>query len=470
MSGQQLNVKHRAARMSNPCDLNIPGAQTALRSGALSASDLARAHLDRINERDRSVKAFVELDGELVLRQAAEADQRLSAGDADRYPLLGIPIAIKDIIDVAGSPTTCGSHSMTRNPATQDARLIQQLRDAGAIILGKVATYEFALTGPSFDQPTPPPRNPWNPDHITGGSSSGSAASVASGMVRCAIGSDTGGSIRSPSSYCGVVGLKPTFDRVSRDGVFPLSASLDHVGPLAATVADAAWCMDAMAEPNGAPAAASLIGHPVEQLTIGYARDWFAQDEAADPRVVRAMDDAVAQLSMLGCRIEMVGMPEYALAESIGTLILQAEALAVHQNALAKKADHYGKAARRNLITGAVLSEGDISAARIMAGRLRRAIEEATARFDAIVTVNTLTPAPPFEAFASGDPVWTPMRTIPFNISGHPALAIPIGFADGLPLGMQIVGRHFDEARLCQIGHSFERSTDHAAQTPPAWS
>lgn len=452
--------------MTHPCDLTIAEAGLALRNGTLSAVELAQAHLDRIEQRDDRLQAFIDVDSEAVLQQAREADARLAEGAEDNLPLLGIPIALKDLFDIAGSVTTCGSHVQAGQVATSDAALVQRLQAAGAVLLGKVATYEFALTGPAFDQPNPPPRNPWNLDHITGGSSSGSAAAVAGGLVRCAFGTDTGGSVRSPAAYCGIVGLKPTYERLSRQGVFPLSDSLDHVGPLAACVADAALCFDACAEPSAAPAASQWLGRSLAGLRLGYGRDWFADDPAVDPQAVTAMDAAASQLSLLEARIEPVDLPDYNLLEAVGTVILQAEGLAVHKTSLGSQPERYGRAALRNLITGAVLTPEHLTAARAMQQRLSDAMDAVLNRVDALITLTTLTPAPAFAAFTDGQPVWTPMRTFPFNLTGHPALTVPIGFSNGLPLGMQIIGKRNDEARLCQIGHAFEQSTDHSVVKP----
>ena len=332
------------------------------------------------------------------------------------------------------------------------------------MLLGKLMTYEFALVGPSFDLPWTPSRNPWNTEHITGGSSSGSAAAVAGGLVRTAIGTDTGGSIRSPASYCGIVGLKPTYERVSREGVFPLSPSLDHVGPLSATVAEAALTLDAISNAD----ASSRLGEGVEGKRIAYARGWFAADPETDPAALAAMDEAVSALSLLGAQIEEVALPDYALFEAAGAVILQAEAFDVHASDLGSRPDQYGQLARQNLLTGLALAAAEIELARAAAAELRRQFETSIfGPFDALVTINTLTPPPPFSAFDGVNPVWTHMRTFPFNLTGNPVLAVPIGFSSGLPLGMQIVGKHGDEAGICAVGQAFEHGTDHAVQRPP---
>ena len=446
--------------MTSPCDLDLAAVGQRLREGSLTATELAEATLDRIAARDRELNAFVHVDRTDVLAQAQAADAALAGGE-DRGPLHGVPVALKDLIDVGGMPGRCGSRSVDETPASEDAELAGRLRAAGAIILGKVATYEFALTGPAFDQPYPPARNPWNREHVTGGSSSGSAAAVAGGLVRVAIGTDTGGSIRSPASYCGAVGLKPTRSRVPRRGVFPLSATLDHVGPLAASVAEAALTFDAIADHSEHQPAGALVGRPLDGLRLGYARDWFAADPDTDEALVSAIDDAAAELSRLGARIVPLDLPDYDLFEAAGTVILQAEALDVHRDRLRRCGGLYGRAAVRNLLSGLLLDASDIAAARQLAARLSEELEARLASVDALITATTLTPAPAFAAFAQG-PVWTPMRTFPFNVTGHPALSVPCGFVRDLPVGLQILGRQHEEARACQIGHAFERTTAHS--------
>jgi aspartyl-tRNA(Asn)/glutamyl-tRNA(Gln) amidotransferase subunit A len=448
----------------DPADLSIPDAGKRLRDGTLTAVALTEAHLERIATRDAAYKTFVTVTSERALNDAARADREL-AGGRDRGPLHGIPIALKDLIDTAGIATTSGSRLYQRHIPTRDAAVAARLRDAGAVLLGKLMTYEFALVGPSVDLPFPASRNPWNLDHITGGSSSGSAAAVAGGLLRTAIGTDTGGSIRSPASYCGIVGLKPTYERVAREGVFPLSPSLDHVGPLSATVAEAAITLDVIADAS----ASGRLTEGVAGKRIAYARDWFASDPDADPAAIAAMDDAVSALSLLGARIEEVTLPDYALFEAAGAVILQAEALAIHAQDLKARPEQYGRLAYQNLLTGLVLTDSDVAAARAAAAGLSHRLQaEIFDTFDALVTINTLTPALPFSAFDGVTSVWTHMRTFPFNVTGNPVLAVPIGFTGGLPLGMQIVGRRGDEAGICVFGHAFEQATDHSAQRPPA--
>jgi aspartyl-tRNA(Asn)/glutamyl-tRNA(Gln) amidotransferase subunit A len=454
----------RAAKMTDPADLSIPEAAAALREGRLTARGLTEAALARITMRNDRLHAFTFVNPG-ALSEADRADALLRQGGAGMF--CGIPVAVKDMIDVAGQPATCGSAVLAGRIANCDAAAVARLRAQGAVFLGKLATYEFAMIGPDVNLPEPPARNPWNVNRITGGSSSGSAAAVAGGMVRLALGTDTGGSIRSPAAYCGVVGLKASYDRVSRNGAFPLSPSLDHVGPLAATVEEAALALDAMTEDPAAwrPASASLR-RGATGLRIGYARSWFADDPQATPALIRAMDDAAAQLSMLGAGITETDLPDYALYEAAGLVILHAEALEAHLQLLREHLQSYGRPVLQSLAKGAAVEARDLASARQAHLELTEELLRALEPFDLLLTATALTPASPFPVDDGQTPQWTPMRTIPFNLTGQPALSLPIGFDGGLPLGMQLTGRIGDEDLICAAGHAFERSTDHSVQRP----
>ena len=401
-----------------------------------------------------------------ALQEADRADAMIKAGQGGG--LCGIPFLVKDLIDVARLPATSGSAVLAGRIADADAPAVARLRAQGAVVLGKVATYEFAMVGPDLTLPEPPARNPWNSSHSTGGSSSGSAAAVAGGMVRFALGTDTGGSIRSPAAYCGCVGLKPSYDRVSRAGAFPLSPSLDHTGPLAASVEDAALALDAMTDhpENWRPAAAKLA-QGATALRIGYARDWFADAPHAAPALIRAMDDAAAQLSMLGASITPISLPDYQSYEAAATVILHAEALAQHRDLIRNKAALYGRPVLQCLAFGAAIGDADLASARQAQTSLTAAMLAAMHGYDLILTATTLTAALPFSAFDSEKAVWTPMRTIAFNLTGQPAISLSIGFDAGLPLGMQLVGRIGDEDLICAVAHAYEQATDHSCQRPP---
>ena len=451
--------------MTNPADLSLAEAAAALRNGSLTARALTEAVLARIAARNPHLHAFTHIAAD-ALDQADRADALLAG--ADPGPLCGIPVAVKDLVDVAGQPATSGSRVLAGRVAETDAPAIARLRAQGAVLIGKLATYEFAMVGPDLALPDPPARNPWNTAHITGGSSSGSASAVAGGMVRLAIGTDTGGSIRAPAAYCGCVGLKPTYDRVSRAGAFPLSPGLDHTGPLAATVAEAALALDAMtSRPKDWRPATARLGQGVSGLRIGFARDWFADDPQASPALIRVADDAAAQFSLLGARITLVSLPDYAPYEAAGSIILHAEALAEHQALIRSHAADYGRPTLQCLAFGAAIDPADLARARQAQKRLTDDMLRAMEGIDLLITATTLTPALPFSAFDGEKAVWTPMRTIAFNVTGQPALSLPAGFDNGLPLGLQIVARHGEEDLLCAAGDAFERATDHSVLRPP---
>jgi len=451
-------------------DLTLSQAASGLRRRSFTSAMLTAEHLKRIAARDPHYHAFVAPDEHAAMTSAARADAELAAG-RDRGPLHGIPIAIKDLIDTKDAVTAYGSRAFADHQPTADATVVQRLKRAGAVILGKLATYEFALVGPAFDMPYPPTVNPWNSKHITGGSSSGCAAAVAGGLVRTSIGTDTGGSIRSPAGYCGVVGLKPTYGTLSLEGIFPLAPSLDHCGPISATVAEAAITLDALTgRAAGDPRAASRrLDAGAAGLKIAYARSWFGGDPNTQSAIVAAIDDAVARLAQLGALVEDVELPPYQLFEDCGAVIIHAEALASHHRWLRDKADNYGRLALQSVAAGLPLEARHLAAAREVAARLRREFDAAIfGKYDALITANTLTVAPPFSAFDGSKPVWTPMRTLPFNVTGHPALVLPIGFSDGLPISLQILGPMHQESIVCRIGAALEQPLGLAPWPPPA--
>jgi aspartyl-tRNA(Asn)/glutamyl-tRNA(Gln) amidotransferase subunit A len=435
-------------------ELSITEVGRLLRGREISAVALVQHALKRIGDLDSIYHAFITVTADRALDDAARADRELAAG-VDRGSLHGIPFGLKDIINSAGVGTTCGSRLMQDHVPRGDSIVAARMKAAGGVLLGKLMTYEFATVGPSFDLPFPAARNPQNPDHITGGSSSGSAVAVAAGYMRVAIGTDSGGSNRGPASYCGVVGLKPTYARISLDGIQPLSASLDHVGPLAATVAEAALCFDVLRD-EGSPHAAADIGKSIEGLRIAYARSWSCDD--ANPDVQGALDCAAQQLSALGAIVTEIAVPDYDLYEACGSVIIQAEAFQVHRENLRAWPERYGRLAYQNLVTGAVLSADDYNNAKQLQIFLTSALQDYVfQRFDAVICASTLATAPAFSEFDGQFPRWTPMRTFPFNVTGHPALAMPIGQSlNGMPFGMQIAGAHFGEAMIFRIAAAYE--------------
>lgn len=449
----------------NVLDLDIVELGKRLRDGRLTAVALVESTLRRMAERDSSYLAFYVVAADQAQADAAKADAELAAGN-DRGPLHGIPVGIKDMIHVVCLATTANAPGRRDAIATEDAEVIKRLREAGAVIIGKLATYEWGTVGPDKQGLFPPARNPWNLEHITGGSSSGCAVAVAGGLVRTTIGTDTGGSVRGPAFYCGIVGFKPTFGSVPKGGVLTMSPSMDHVGPMSRTVAEAALTFDVIAGRSGEGAATRHLGQSIAGLKIGYARNWFANDPQVMPAVLAAMDAAVSKLSELGALVSEIELPDYPSIEIAAAAILHKESFDFHAGELRDHPDAYGRRAFLSLAAGFAITDTELVAARRIGRDFTQAVDRLLGAHDVIITVGALTTAleaAPFEK----EPVWTPMRTIGFNVSGHPVLALPVGFHQGLPIGMQIVGRHHDEARVIQVGHAFEQTTDFSLQRSP---
>ena len=451
---------------SGPTDLPIAEAGRQLRSGTLTSVALTEAALARIAALDGDLCAFVALTSERALSDARQADADFSQG-IDRGPLQGIPYALKDIYATAGIRTTCHSKLFVDHVPEEDSVVAVKLVAGGGVLLGKVGTFEFAIGGPSFDLPFPPARNPWNPAHSTSGSSSGSAAAVASGMVRVAMGSDTGGSIRGPACHCGTVGLKPTYGRVSRRGVFPLSFTLDHCGPLSVSVKDTALTMQVIAgyDPLD-PASANLavpdfsadLGKDLKGLKIAYARSFFAGNPITSPEVLAALDASAQAIASLGAEVGEIDLPAYELFEACGRVILNAEAYAIHEQDLKTRPFAYGRYAYQRIAPGAVLSAADLVQAFRLRAELTALVNGTILKsHDAVLTAAGLTPAALFEVFGRDVTRWLGMYTIPFNVTGNPALSVPTALSSsGLPLGLQIVGRAFDEVTTLRIGAAYE--------------
>ena len=340
--------------------LSASEAAQAIAARRLSPVELLDALLARIDALDPQINAFIKLDREPALAAARAAEQEVAAGRI-RGPLHGVPVGIKDIIDVAGLPTTCHSKILLDNVAQADAVVVQKLRQAGAIILGKLSTHEFAIGGPSFDLPFPPARNPWNRERHPGGSSSGSGAGVAAGFFPLALGTDTGGSVRNPASACGIVGLKPTYGLVSRRGVFPLSFTLDHVGPLTRSVADNALLLEVIAghdpaDPGSAATPARdfgrWIGHGVRGMRIGFVRHFHETDIPAHPEVTAALEDVARVLEADGAEIRNVTLPTLSEFAGLNRVILCSEAWSIHAPWLRERPGDYGQLARRRPAAG----------------------------------------------------------------------------------------------------------------------
>ena len=445
-------------------ELSIAEAGRKLRDGSLTSLALTHDALARIASIDPSINSFITVTEQRALADAHAADAAFARGE-DKGPMQGVPYALKDIYDTAGIRTTCHSKLRADHLPRHDCAVEEKLRGQGGVLLGKLATHEFALGGPSFDLPFPPARNPWNTDHTTGGSSSGSGAAVAAGLVRIAMGTDTGGSIRGPAALCGTVGVKPTFGRVSRRGVFPLAYSLDHAGPLAWSVEDAAIALNAIAgfDPRDqgsseapVPDFRAMLDHGVKGLRIGVPRHFFATAAGVSREVVTALDAAAQTLARLGAIVEDVHLPEYELFAACGRVIMFTEAFAIHQKDFQQRPLDFGLSTYSRMVMGAFVTGPDLVQAHRLRRELTHAVTAMLCSYDALLTACTIAPAPLIEA--PRDRVSdSPTQSMPFNVTGHPALSIPTGFSSGgLPLSMQLAGRHFDEATILRIAAAFE--------------
>lgn len=433
--------------------------------GSLSPVALVEALIARIDTLEPKHHAFIQLDRTAVLDSALDAQKELRAGRG-RGPLHGVPIGIKDIIDIAGQTTSCHSVVMQEHRAQEDASVITVLRAEGAILFGKLALHEFAIGGPSFDLPFPPARNPWNIQHHPGGSSSGSGTALAAGFVPLALGTDTGGSVRHPAAACGLVGLKPTYDLVSRRGVYPLAQSLDHVGPMARSVKDVALLLDVMARTS------SSLTHPrpqsytqdlkrgVQGLKIGFIRHFHESDERADPEVTQALNAACEVFRTLGAQVSDVTLPALQTFGAAQKIILMAEGWAIHAHHLRHRPQDYSQMSRRKLLCGAFLGGGDYVQAMQCRGQLIDTVNHALGDVDILLAANSFEPACRIDDVPEVVRTYTRQARVPFNLTGHPALALMNGLsASGLPLSMQLIGKNFDEATLLRVGAAFQEAT-----------
>ncbi len=457
--------------------LSLTEAVRRIRSGDLSPVKYTQALLDHIAAHDGQLDSFLRVLDDGALESAALAEIAVKNGET-LGPLHGVPFALKDIVDVAGLPTTAHSQILAQQPPKTDhAAVTAKLHDAGGILLGKTATHEFAIGGPSFDLPWPPARNPWNRTRYPGGSSSGSGAAVAAGLVPMAIGTDTGGSVRNPATACGIVGMKPTYGRVSRRGVFPLSFSLDHVGPMTRNIADNALMLNVIAGHDpGDPGSANLptpdftadLDKGVDGLSIGVIRHFHNRDMTAEPAMAQALEDALDVLSDLGAdisEIETAPLGEFATCNRI---ILLSEAYAIHRNWLQTRPEDYGESFLERILPGAFLSGSDYVDALRLRRKLTASFNRTISSLDGVIAVSAMD-----AAFAIDDAEEIALKyprqaRTPFNLTGNPALAMPNGFNDdGMPLAMQIVGKQFDEAMVYRIAAGYEAATDWHAQRPP---
>lgn len=479
-------------------DLGLREIQSRLQAGELSVTELVKDSLQKVGERDEKVKAFLTVDEEGALASAAKLDQKLAAGEK-RGLLFGLPAGIKDNIVTEGLRTTCASQFLRNFDPVYDATVVQKLRAEDSVTIGKLNMDEFAMGGSNENSSFYPVRNPWNLDRVPGGSSGGSAAAVAAGEVYFTLGSDTGGSIRQPASYCGVVGLKPTYGLVSRFGLVAFASSLDQIGPVTRTVEDSAYVLQAIAGHDDrdstsanvdVPDYASALTGDIKGLRIAVPKEYMG--EGVDPQVKESVLAAIKQLEALGATWEEVSLPhtEYALAAYY--LLSSSEASSnlarfdgVRYGVRAENPDNlldlylksrsegFGDEVKRRIMLGTyALSSGYYDAYYLKAQKVRTLIkqdfDQVFEKFDVIVG-----PTAPTTAFAIGSQTDDPLTmylndilTIPVSLAGVPAISIPCGFVDEMPVGLQIIGKPFDEQTVLRVSHAFEQNTDHHKRRP----
>jgi len=467
--------------MSDLTDLSIAEAAERIRRRALSPVELTEAYLDRIRRLDSTYGAYITLL-EAEARAAAAAAEREIAAGSYRGPLHGIPVAVKDLIQTRGIRTTAGSTILREWVPTEDATVVRRLAQAGAILLGKLNLHEFAYGPTGVNPHYGTPRNPWDRSRMPGGSSSGSGVAVAARLAAAALGTDTGGSIRIPSSLCGIVGIKASYGRVSRAGVLPLAWSLDHIGPMARTVADAALLLGALAGKD--PADPSTVALPVPDyrealrgevrgVRLGLPRELFFQH--LDPAVEAAVRGAARLLEGQGATVAEVSLPAMSEASAASYAIIATESMAYHAPLLRRHAPAYGADVRTRLLAGQyVLGTQYVNAQRVRQV-IRAELEAALRKFDALLLPTTPLPAPRIEereaavdGISQDVRAWLTRCTRPFNLTGSPALSLPCGLTPaGLPVGLQLVGRMFDEATLFRVGAAFEAVSPMRGRRPP---
>lgn len=468
------------------------------RRGEVRPTEAVRAVFERIDAVEGVVHAFLSLDREGALKEAARWDPL--AGREDAPPLAGIPVAVKDNICTRGWLTTCGSRMLEGYRPPYDATVVTRLREAGAIVVGKANCDEFAMGSSTENSAFGPTRNPWDPTRVPGGTSGGSAAAVAAGEVPLAFGSDTGGSIRQPAAFCGVVGLKPTYGRVSRFGLVAFASSLDQIGPLARSVRDAALLLQVVAGRDPADSTSADVAVPpypdmltggLRGMRLGIVREFLG--DGIDPGVASAVREAVGIYRDLGAVCEEVSLPSAPYALPAYYLIAPAEASSnlaryagVHYGYRTPDAvdlytmyartrrEGFGAEVKRRIMLGTyALSAGYYDAFYLRAQRvrtlIRRDFEAAFARFDALIGPVTPTPA-----FRLGEKIDDPLQmylsdvyTVPVNLAGIPGVSIPCGFSGGLPVGLQIIGRPFDEGTVLNVAFAFEQATPFHSARPP---
>jgi Asp-tRNA(Asn)/Glu-tRNA(Gln) amidotransferase A subunit family amidase len=440
--------------------VSVVGLAERLRAGELSPREAVQSYLDRIERTDGALNSYITVRGEEALAEAGALEEA-----DERGPLWGVPVAVKDVIDVAGTRTTAASKILAHNVAVRDAETVERLRRAGAVLLGKLNTHEFAYgamtTSPHFG----PAHNPWSLDRICGGSSGGSGAAMAAELAAGTLGTDSAGSVRIPAAFCGVTGLRPSTGLVSNRGVVPVSWSIDAVGPIARSAQDCALLLDVIADTN------TDLGGGVAGLRIGVVE---ALLDRADPRVAAVVQAAVDELAALGATVEPTEVPLLEEAGTINQLVMLPEATNVHLRRLREQLADYGPDVRARLLAGLLLPPTayvtGLRARRWFDDRLRKLL----ARFDLLAAPAMPITAPPLgedTVEVRGETMPYRLALIPFNspwsLAGLPAASLPCGFVDGLPVGLAVVGRRLDDGTVLRAAHAFQQATDWHDRRPP---
>ena len=462
--------------MGDPGFFTLSECARLLRGRESSSVELTTALLERIARLDGELNAFLLVTADTALAAARQADAEIARGNY-RGAMHGVPYAAKDIFDVAGLPTTCHSKILEGNIVSANAAVITRLNEAGAVLIGKTSLHEFATGGPSLDLPWPPARNPWNREVHPGGSSSGSGAALAAGLVPLALGTDTGGSIRHPATACGVVGIKPTYNAVSLQGVFPLSFSLDHAGPLTRTVADNAIALAHLIEPEVASrmncgvgdTPFADIGDGLAGMTVGVLDEFYSGADV-DSEIAASTDAAVKCIASLGAVVKPLRVSPMLAYNTCGRVLLQAESHAVHADWLRARHADYGERGRRRLMAGALISSTDYVKAQQARAYLARELADAMRGCDVVVTASSLVFPARIADAAEVERTYDKAARMPFNVSGTPALSLPIGFSKaGLPIGLQIAGHAWGEAQVYRAALALEGALGLIDKHPPGF-
>jgi len=464
-----------AAAPSDLHELTLTEAAALVRDKRLSPVEYLRALRARAAALEPKLNAFIRPLWDEAEAAAREAEAEI-ARSGPRSPLHGLPVGLKDIIDLAGHPTTCHSKILLDNVKQEDAAVVARLRAAGAVFPGKLATHEFAIGGPTFELPFPPARNPWNPAHHPGGSSSGSGTAVAARMLPAALGTDTGGSVRNPATQCGIVGMKPTYGLVSRRGVFPLSFTLDHVGPMTRTVADNALLLNAMAgydplDPGSVERPAEDytrdLGGGLKGLRIGFVRHFHETDTPATPEVAAALEEAARLLAREGAVVRDITLPKLGEFAAVNRVILTSEAAAVHEPWLRERPGDYAPLTLRRLLPGMFVGGVDYVQAQRRRRELVAAVEAAFREVDLLLCASSMDPASRIDDEAETERTYPRQARTPFNVTGHPAISVMCGLSTGgLPIGMQFVGPSWSEALLYRAAAGYERAAGWVERRP----